>query len=347
MKNNLFSYATSELSQDAFICWLCSFALNGARPNPALRDCAHSMLKVFVPEFQGKDVELLEIAKQTDDIDILLTARCDGKEYKIIFEDKIYSSEHDDQLNRYWASIKEQFPDCEVRGVYYKTGFESNLNSVKDKGYHVVRREDILSVLEKYVDTAQSDILRDYYDYWHYHQQKADSYQVTPVNEWGWWQAYALFEALHQDMPQDIGSTYSYVANPSGGFDCLVFWSENDLITVKGAPCELYMHLEYHGDEANQKSQLMITLKLGIKKSKQELEGEGKSFSQLRNSLIYDESWNYTLGEYHFKRPTRLGSGAHITLGIYDGDCSTAAQCKATLDRAIKDYRRLLEAWTA
>ena len=27
MKNNLFSYATSELSQDAFICWLCSFAL--------------------------------------------------------------------------------------------------------------------------------------------------------------------------------------------------------------------------------------------------------------------------------------------------------------------------------
>ena len=37
MKNNLFNYATSELSQDAFICWLCSFALPDARPNPTLR----------------------------------------------------------------------------------------------------------------------------------------------------------------------------------------------------------------------------------------------------------------------------------------------------------------------
>ena len=27
LKNNLFNYATSELSQDAFLCWLASYAL--------------------------------------------------------------------------------------------------------------------------------------------------------------------------------------------------------------------------------------------------------------------------------------------------------------------------------
>ena len=110
MKNNLFNYATSELSQDAFICWLCSFALPDARPNPTLRECAHAMLAVFVPEFKGREVELLEITKQTDDIDVLFTARCEGTEYKIIFEDKVYSSEHGEQLTRYWDGIKEKFP---------------------------------------------------------------------------------------------------------------------------------------------------------------------------------------------------------------------------------------------
>lgn len=342
MKNNLFSYATSELSQDAFICWLCSFALPDARPNPALRDCSHAMLEVFVPEFKGKEVELLEIAKQTDDIDVLFTARCEGTEYKIIFEDKVYSSEHDEQLTRYWDGIKEKFPGCQVRGVYYKTGFESNLDSIKDKGYQVVRREDVLEILRPYVYRANSDILRDYYEYWNYHQQKAESYQTMPVKQWGWWQAYAFFDAMHQDMPEGIGSYYSYVSNPSGGFDCLVFWTGDDMIAVKGVPCELYMHLEYHGNEASQKSQLEITLKLGIKQSKDEVKAQGLSFSGLRDELIYDNDWNYKLSAYHFNRPARLGSGAHITLGVYDGDCSTAGKCKEALQRAVEDYRRIL-----
>lgn len=342
MKNNLFSYATSELSQDAFICWLCSFALPDARHNPALRNCAHAMLEVFVPGFRGKDVELLEIAKQTDDIDVLFTARCEGTEYKIIFEDKVYSSEHDDQLNRYWDKLKEKTPDCQVRGVYYKTGFESNLDNVKDKGYHVVGREDVLAVLKDYVDKSSSDILRDYYEYWERRQQKAESYQTLPVNEWGWWQAYALFDALHQNMPEGIGSSYGYVANPSGGFDCLVFWASDDLVMVKNTPCELYMHLEFHSNEASKKSQVIVTLKLGIKKSKGELKSEGLSFSRLRDEFIFDNAWNYTLGKYNFNRPARLGSGEHITLGIYNGDCSTAEKCRETLHRAVEDYRRLL-----
>lgn len=344
MKNNLFSYATSELSQDAFICWLCSFALPDARlnTNTALRDCAYAMLEVFVPEFKGREVQLLEITKQTDDIDVLFTARCEGTEYKIIFEDKVYSSEHDEQLTRYWDDVKERFPGCEVRGVYYKTGFESNLNNITNKGYQVVRREDILKALKPYVDRANNDILRDYYEYWNCQQQKAESYLETPVNQWGWWQAYAFFDALHQDMPEGIGSSYSYVANPSGGFDCLVFWTGDDMITVKGVPCELYMHLEYHGNEASQKSRLAITLKLGIKKARGELEAQSLSFSNLRNELVYDNDWNYKLGVYHFNRPARLGSGTHITLGIYDDDCSTAGKCKEALHRAVGDYLRML-----
>ena len=47
MKNNLFCYATSELSQDAFLCWLVSFALEGAKSDVALQVCSREMLNVY------------------------------------------------------------------------------------------------------------------------------------------------------------------------------------------------------------------------------------------------------------------------------------------------------------
>ena len=53
LKNNLFNYATSELSQDAFLCWRASYALEAAEPDDALRSCAREMLELFVPEFNG------------------------------------------------------------------------------------------------------------------------------------------------------------------------------------------------------------------------------------------------------------------------------------------------------
>ena len=37
LKNNLFEYATSELSQDAFICWLASYAHEEAEKDAALK----------------------------------------------------------------------------------------------------------------------------------------------------------------------------------------------------------------------------------------------------------------------------------------------------------------------
>ena len=41
LKNNLFNYATSELSQDAFLCWLASYALEDAEPRcgPVPKKC--------------------------------------------------------------------------------------------------------------------------------------------------------------------------------------------------------------------------------------------------------------------------------------------------------------------
>lgn len=48
-KNNLFRYATSELSQDAFICWLMSFAhKDHLQEDAVLRECAQKLLHKMV-----------------------------------------------------------------------------------------------------------------------------------------------------------------------------------------------------------------------------------------------------------------------------------------------------------
>lgn len=56
---------------------------------------------MFVPEFEGKKFKLLNVERQVDNVDVLLTVECEEKIYKIIVEDKTYTSEHDNQLNRY------------------------------------------------------------------------------------------------------------------------------------------------------------------------------------------------------------------------------------------------------
>lgn len=60
--NNLFNYATSELSQDAFICWLLSFAHEDAVcDDPALRNCAVELIQEFVPVLKDTDESEIKV----------------------------------------------------------------------------------------------------------------------------------------------------------------------------------------------------------------------------------------------------------------------------------------------
>ena len=88
MKNNLFSYATSELSQDAFLCWLLSFSLEDAKSDIALQLCSKEILKLFVPELRDQPFVLANIEQQFMHIDVLLTITAGNQIYKIAVEDK-------------------------------------------------------------------------------------------------------------------------------------------------------------------------------------------------------------------------------------------------------------------
>ena len=90
---NIFKYATSELSQDAFICYFLSFAKEKFK-NEYKNE--YDISKKFLKKFHIKE-DIEDIKKQYKHIDILVIT----KNYILIIEDKTYTNEHNNQIIKY------------------------------------------------------------------------------------------------------------------------------------------------------------------------------------------------------------------------------------------------------
>lgn len=125
--NNLFDYATSELSQDAVICW-CLNWLN--EPETELYPLAVDLLKKM-GEVTVESGQTLRTVQQFYKTDILICLP--GKNRVILVEDKTDSSEHGEQIRRYRERLtrlsEEERRLCgidenvEIRTVYLRRAF--------------------------------------------------------------------------------------------------------------------------------------------------------------------------------------------------------------------------------
>ncbi len=316
LKNNLFYYATKELSQDAFICWLSSFALEDAdQTDSELVKCAHELVNRFMILGLGKTIEydkvfLKQVQKQYKNIDVLLTVEYDETIYKIIVEDKTHSSEHDNQLIRYKDEIKKEYEN--VIGIYFKTGFQSNLSGVKEAEYHLFDREDVLDLLGKY--NSNNDILKAYKEYWDEFESITRSYETKPVDEWTDWQAVNGFYDEIQWIIQkkdDCWASYDYVPNKSGGFWGLWYGINDDEIkAIDGFVYVLYLQIETKWNYERNKYAIDICLKLESKSENKNSDNK-KNIVEFRNTIV-----NCIL-DFGFNKPDRLGYGQHMTVGFY------------------------------
>ena len=115
-KVNLFQYATSELSQDAFICWLLAHGKKKHQKEDSLL-CACAL--DFIRQIPGLEhaTQIDEIKRQYLKIDVLVIV--DG--IHIIIEDKTYTNVHGDQIAVYKDKlVKEGISADRIRTVYYK-----------------------------------------------------------------------------------------------------------------------------------------------------------------------------------------------------------------------------------
>ncbi|MDY6291309.1 MAG: PD-(D/E)XK nuclease family protein [Succiniclasticum sp.] len=344
IKNNLFSFATSELSQDAFICYLVSFALEDSIVHPVLNTCARNMLHLFVPEISAENITLVKIEQQFNlekigRIDILLTAYSDNGKYKIIVEDKTFTNEHDNQLIKYKKRISEVFPEYEVRGVFYKTGFQSNLEVAEKAGYNIITREKILKFLEPFIVKTNNQIIIDYYNYWKDFQDDVDLFSVKPIQDWNWKQIYGYFNYLKQSLNlihDNYWKGYDYVANVAGGFYGFWFGKNEGHVTISNTIFEIYLQLEAVPWEKT--TDLKICLKLSC-----ESDPKQKDVRDARNKLLYEDDWRYRVNKYQFLKPRRVVGAKHMTIGIFDRKYADLRELGLAIQEALKEYERLLD----
>lgn len=171
---NLFKYATRELSQDAFLCWLFD---NYDCEQKEVRLFSCYMLSWLISDSLSLEnsnfITSVDVKKQFKNIDILIECVYRGVPYLLIIEDKISSAEHNEQLNRYKDTINNYYDtSCQKRFLFFKTdiiGREelSNLSAYKE--WKIKQAKDIFEAFQNFLHSNNkkdfnNEILHYYYE---------------------------------------------------------------------------------------------------------------------------------------------------------------------------------------
>lgn len=216
-ENNLFNWATKELSQDAFICWLMSFAKNPGI-NPQLEACAWDFIH-RIPGLENAK-RLVSIERQVavkipgggkGAIDVLLTV--DDCKVKVVIEDKIDLPADDAQMDKYVAALKAA-GEKNIIGVFYKPISQWRFS----EKYFTFKRDVLFSIFNPYKAKINSDIFADYLEYLEYFESEETAYKTLPISQWHGIRYHVFFQHLKDSGLVPEGSWYGYVANFQGGF---------------------------------------------------------------------------------------------------------------------------------
>ena len=296
---NIFEYATSELSQDAFICWL----LDWARPELAqvdekLNGCAKLLIGRL---FEKHDlaapslIQSVSVRRQVSNIDVL--CKVNG-EYVIVIEDKTATRNHSGQLVTYLEKVQAMGVDREkIVPIYFKTYDQSCYKKVNHDGYREFLRDDFIQVLEFGIALGVSNpVFTDFYAHLCGISKRVGSYLTEPVESWickslAW---VGFYKWAQKSLG---GGAWDYVANPSGGF--MGFW----WAFQETAFGKIYLQLE--------ENRLCIKIKVDA----QDGVGRKKTRAIVFNALTK----RFASVDDRFVRPTRFGSGKYMTLLVCDG----------------------------
>ncbi|ASF40726.1 hypothetical protein CEH05_16825 [Halobacillus halophilus] len=225
MKPNLFDYATSELSQDAFLSWFVSFASSEFKNSYPLlhRASIEFLAELFeLHDLMLPPIESIDIKKQFGSIDILIEI---NNQWAIMIEDKTFTKQHSNQLKRYRTHMHQERPHLHQVPIYLTINEQSNLQPVLDAGYQVYPRSQFLQLLNRHKHIT-SDIYQDYFTYLKKIDNSFFRYKDEPFNKWkdGSRVWFGVYESIRT---AGIEGNYGYVANPRGGFNG--FWSSLDI----------------------------------------------------------------------------------------------------------------------
>jgi hypothetical protein len=293
-KPNIFNYATSELSQDAIICYILEWAkIENKDKNEKLHKLAIDFLNSIFDKFENitkpNNYQKIAITKQYKNIDVLCVI---NDKYVIIIEDKINTKNHSDQLKRYFNIIKKDFSEYIIMPVYFKTGDQSNYKNVIENGYKIYNRKYFLNVLED--KNHKNDILKDYTDYLQNIENEVNGYATLPIDNWcrNSWKGF--FIELKKQLN---GGNWGYVPNKKGGF--LGFWWNYSTTDSY----DIYLQIDH--------SLRKITIKL---RSKTDFKIEKSIINKWKKHIKYNKD-NIIINKPKVVRP-----GKNTTIGIVENE---------------------------
>ncbi len=199
---NLFDFATSELSQDAFIRWLASWA------DPAHR-VSNEALHATATAFLDRLLEVGEVPKPTEyrsvavhsqwnNIDVLLLV---NDEIAIIIEDKTNTKDHSGQLQKYRAAVSKEFTNFRIAAVYLKTGDQCDYGSAEQAGYGCFLRSQFLDILKNGERAGiKNDIFADFTRFLRDIEDSVRGFLTTTPQKWERPQWKGFFIALKERL---------------------------------------------------------------------------------------------------------------------------------------------------
>lgn len=321
---NLFKHATSELSQDAFLCWLLEWADPAmAREDPEM----HAIGQEFVRRcLQGSssegvdEIRSVQVRTQYAKCDVIALV---NDRVVILIEDKAGTREHSDQLARYRSALgaSPTYGGKGVVPVYIQTGDQANYAAIEKAGYHVILRGDLLQVLGKGRRARSANaILSDFFEHLSKIETEVLSFRTDPLEDWSW----RAWQGFYTELKRALGTgSWGYVANAGGGFQG--FWWGWRGHTGN----EQYLQLEQDA--------LCFKIQTTEPDRRAELRREW-------NARVIDAGKELGLD---VRRPARMGSGSTMTVARLEGDYRVGGPDRkldwgATLQR-IKLAEQVLE----
>ena len=164
--NNLFSFATKELSQDALLCWAINWMREAAK-GTAYYELGKSLLNLFLGQHHLDEYENILILRQYKRIDVLIVFEGKGLRYGLIIEDKTHTSEHSNQIQRYQDTVtldpELSIPAENLYVAYVKTGIIYDAD--RRVNANIVTLSQLQDTLLPYAERTGSHILSDYVAY--------------------------------------------------------------------------------------------------------------------------------------------------------------------------------------
>ena len=240
LSQNIFQYATSELSQDAFICLVIAwFDSDDKELQNISCDFVNLLYNEYFESEVVLDIESINIIKQHFKIDVYFEViEKNGNRIPFIIEDKTWTQPHSKQLQRYADKVAKntKIEKDKIVKIFFKTGHitEKDIYETKIEKYKIMDIKKIWSFFSKYKtdNIIYNDFVdfieRNYYSEMYYKTNgiKKEIKDWTPEDSKKGFVQYAIIETIKKNLlVKNLANDANKISYTKNGKNWSTWWT--------------------------------------------------------------------------------------------------------------------------